>query len=635
MSPIQIASPMPPQSEVSMEAGAKVLSGSTEGKQRIAVREFCSNVAGYAAAVILTLVLVTVALQLWDADFTVPFRYGGGDGMLNLMLIKSTLDGGWYLDNDRLGAPDGQNLRDFPMPDALHFGVIKLLGRVFMDPAVVANLFFLLPFPLTALTSYFALRRFKLDRLPALVASVLYACAPYHFWRMIGHTMLAAYYLLPLSTWIIARICQGRSPFLQTISDAGKMRWSVWNWEAVGAIFVCALTGIAGVYYAFFTCFFLLGAGVKAAFQYRQWRHVGPAAALILVVASTCGAALAPNILYRAQHGKNHEAGARSPYEADFYSLNVSEMLLPIQWHRIPALARIHDRYLLPPRSPSGESPSMSPLGLAASVGFLWLVGRFLWRRRENENRVEDALAYLTVAAVALGTIGGFGASFNFYVMPMIRCYNRLSIYIAFFALAGLFLMVQRLTRRYVTGRSGFAAYAVALWAVLLVGAFDQTVPQFIPNYVEAKNLYAADAEFGKRMEAMLPPGAMVYQLPYVRFPESVPIHQLMDYELLRPFLHTRSLRWSYGAIKGRESSRRQAALAERPLAESLPELARRGFSGVYIDRAGFDDNGAAVERELTRLLGVVPQVSQSGQQGFFDMTAYTQAHRGLVNRLP
>ena len=74
-------------------------------------------------------------------------------------------------------------------------------------------------------------------------------------------------------------------------------------------------------------------------------------------------------------------------------------------------------------------------------MGFLWLVGRFFWRRRENDDRIEDALAYLTVAAVALGTIGGLGASFNFYVTPMIRCYNRLSIYIAFFALAGLFLM--------------------------------------------------------------------------------------------------------------------------------------------------------------------------------------------------
>ncbi len=628
MSPSQLATPSPPQSDSSTET-------SHESIDRKAVREFCTNLAGYAAAVITTLALVTVALQLWGADFRVPFRYGGGDGMLHLMLVKSTLEGGWYLDNDRLGAPDGQNLRDFPMPDALHFAVIKLLGAVFKDQAVVANIFFLLPFPLTALTSYFVLRRFKLNRSAAIVASVLYACAPYHFWRMIGHVMLAAYYLLPLTTWIIVRLSLGRSPFLQTLPESGKPCWRIWSWEAVGTVLICALTGIAGVYYAFFTCFLLLSAGIKAAFRYRQWRYLAAAAAPILVVAAACGAALAPNLFYIALHGKNHEAGRRIPYEAEMYGLSVSEMLLPITWHRIPALARLHERYMAPPRAAVRESALMSPLGVVASVGFLWLVGRFLWRRREKADSVVDSLAYLTVAAVILGTIGGLGASFNFYVTPMIRCYNRLSIYIAFFALAGLFLMVQRLTRRHTTGQYGSAAYAAGLCAVLLLGAFDQTVPQFVPNYLEAKKVYSADAEFGKLMEAALPAGAMVYQLPYVPFPETPPVHSLLDYELFRPFLHTRELRWSYGAMKGREAGQRQAALAERPLAESLPKLALAGFSGIYLDRAGFEDNGNAAEAELTRLLGAEPQVSKTGRQVFFDMTRYSKAHRSSVDPAP
>jgi phosphoglycerol transferase len=635
MPPSQLSPTAIPQLKPSEgTAGPPIQQEPTEIPGGSAIATLFKDASGYVAAVVGTLAVLTVTLQLWNADLTVPFGYGGGDGMMYLMLVQSTLDNGWFLDNDRLGAPDGQNLRDFPLPDVLHFGAIKLLGRVFKNPAVVTNLYFLLPFPLTALTSYFALRRFRLGRLAAVVASVLYACAPYHFWRMIGHPMLAVYYMLPLATWIIVRLYQGRSPFLQTVPDGVRARWRVWNWQAAGAILVCALTGIAGVYYAFFTCFFLLAASIKAAFRHRQWRHIGSAAILILVIASVCAAAVAPNILYIARNGKNYET-RREPYEADFYSLNVSEMLLPIASHRIPALARLREKYYLPPRTAKGEAASISPLGLVASVGFLWLVGRFLWRRREKEDRVEDALAYLTVAAVALGTIGGFGTSFNFYLSPMIRCYNRLSIYIAFFALAGLFLMVQRLVRRRVAGKWSFAAYAAGLGAVLLLGAFDQTATAFVPNYTEAKKQFVMDAEFGKRMEAALPVRAVVYQLPYVRFPESPPVHNLQDYELFRPYLHTHALRWSYGAVRGREASRRQAALAERPLADSLPVLADAGFNAVYLDRAAFEDNGAAIEVELTRLLGAEPQVSQTGRQVFFDMTRYAQVHHDSAKNLP
>ncbi len=217
----------------------------------------------------------------------------------------------------------------------------------------------------------------------------------------------------------------------------------------------------------------------------------------------------------------------------------------------------------------------------------------------------------------------------------MIRCYNRLSIYIAFFALAGLFLLVQRLTRRHVDSRLGFMAYATALGAVLVLGAFDQTEPPFVPQYAAEKKLYTMDAEFGKRMEAVLPAGAMVYELPYVRFPESLPAHNLSDYELFRPYLHTRTLRWSYGTMKGRELGSREAAFAKRPLTETLPELTKEGFRGVYLDRAGFADNGAAVEADLARLLGAAPIISQTGLQVFFDLTRYAQTHHNLVSTLP
>jgi phosphoglycerol transferase len=53
------------------------------------------------------------------------------------------------------------------------------------------------------------------------------------------------------------------------------------------------------------------------------------------------------------------------------------------------------------------------------------------------------------------------------------------------------------------------------------------------------------------------------------------------------------------------------------------------GFSGIYLDRDGFADRGAATEAELTRLLGAAPMVSWNNRQSFFDMSAYVWSLRG------
>jgi phosphoglycerol transferase len=51
--------------------------------------------------------------------------------------------------------------------------------------------------------------------------------------------------------------------------------------------------------------------------------------------------------------------------------------------------------------------------------------------------------------------------------------------------------------------------------------------------------------------------------------------------------------------------------------------LAWAGFSGVYIDRFGYMDNGLKIESELSNALSVSPIVSPNKRQTFFDLTAY------------
>jgi hypothetical protein len=593
---------------------------------RSSTLESWKNAAGYAATLLVVLTAMTATLRLWRADLREPFVYGG-DNLLSQMFIQNVLETGWVYDGARIGAPDGQDMRDFPLPDVLHLGIIKLMGYVSHDSALLLNLYYLLCFPLTALSAYFVLRRFRLGRTAALTVAVLYTCLPYHQARMTGHLFLAAYYLLPLMIWLLVRVYLGRYPLIRADSADGKPRWRFLSADAAGAALICVLTGLAGVYYAFFSCFFLLAVGVKAAFRERRWTPVIVATLFILLISGAVGAALVPSLIYQAHHGRNAGVAARLPAEADSYALTINEMLVPVAGHPIRAFRWMRERFLAWPRVPTGEGWS-APLGLAGSLGFLYLLGRFLWRRRDKIERTADALAYLNIIAVLLGAVGGIGSCFNLCVTPMIRCYDRISIFIGFFALAGLFLLLQRLAGRYDKNIAARLLHNVGLLVLLVLGILDQTSTQFTPAYAEAKREYQSDRDFGRRMEAAVPAGSMIYQMPYFAFPESGVLNSLTDYELVRPYLHTRTLRFSYGAMRNRGASNWLAAIAGKPIPQALEALAMAGFRGVYLDRAGFADSGASTEAELARLLGAGPLVSQSGRQVFFDMTSYVSALR-------
>ncbi|HVS40260.1 MAG TPA: hypothetical protein VMS17_32175 [Gemmataceae bacterium] len=574
------------------------------------------NICGYAAAACAAMITAAIVLHLSRAHLSVPLFYDK-DALPELTLLHNVQDSGWFLDNPRLGAPGVLDVRDYPMADALHFGIAKALLCVFHNPMVVYNLLLLLPFPVTALSAYFVFRRLRLGRLAALVPSVLYSCSAYHFLRMQLHPFLASYYLLPPMIWLALRVSLGRNP----------LRPRLWSWQAAGAILLCILTGIAGVYYAFFSCFFLLAAGMKSAVRERRWTPLGASALLAFVIAASLAAGLAPSLIHFAQHGQN-AALARLPGEADLFGMKIGELLLPTADHHNKGLAHIVDHYISDPvRRPTGEW-RFETLGVVAAVGFLYLIGRFLLRRRDKVERAEDGLAFLNVTAVLLGTVGGLGCVFAFWVSPMIRCYGRLSICIAFFALAGLFLTLQRIAERYVRGQWTRTAWTVGLLALLGVGAYDQTSAVMRPSYTETRRQFDSDRDFGRRIETLLPPGSMVYEMPYVPFPENPPVCGLADYELLRPLFHTRTLRWSYGTVKGGNTDFWQAELAKLPMPELVETLAFAGFRGIYLDRRGFADGAAQAEEELSCLLDVAPQVSRTGQQSFFDMSGYIESLR-------
>lgn len=139
---------------------------------------------------------------LYDIDLTIPLAYSG-DALLNSMWIKSIIDHGWYLHNDSVGAPFGLDMNDYAMSDNLHLLFIKIISLFSSNYALVMNLYYLLTYPITVVTSLIVLRHFKLSCPTASAASLIYAFLPYHFMRGEGHLFLASYYLVPFLFMII------------------------------------------------------------------------------------------------------------------------------------------------------------------------------------------------------------------------------------------------------------------------------------------------------------------------------------------------------------------------------------------------------------------------------------------------
>jgi len=565
----------------------------------------------YIAAAALCVLMLCFILKLWQADLRVPFFYSG-DSVFWATCIKGVIENGWYWQNPAVGAPGTLQLYEFPVIDNGVMMLMWLMTVFTHNPFVVMNVFYLLSFPLVAISSLYVLRHFNLSFVPALFASLLYALTPFHFIRNQHHLFYNDYYVVPLAVMVLL--------WLTTELLVTRSR------KFIISVLVAILLGCSGVYYPFFFCFLLLVAGAVGALKFRRLRPLLMAFVFIGITTATILINLSPSLIYLRQHG-HAEAIVRNPGEAETYGLRISQLLLPITVHRIRAVdlfKRFHNSYVLVTENDSAS------LGAIGSIGFLVLLAQLLYRKEliANARGLFHDLSALNMFAVLLGTIGSFGLLFSLYVSPAIRCYNRISIYIAFFSLMAVAYGLESIYRRTRTTRSRSIFYLL-LAVALIGGTWDQTSTWYIPTYAANKAEFGNDAEFVKRIEASIPAGSMIFQLPYIQFPEVPRVRNMYDYDHLRGYVHSRNLRWSFGSIKNRDTDRAQERVASLPPEQLVQELAFGGFTGLYLDRFGYEDQGVSLEAEFSKILQAKPLSSPNGRLLFYNLSDYGRSLRG------
>ena len=576
----------------------------------------------YLGTALASVAILIWVMKLWSADFSVPFHWKlGADVTFQAMLSKNLVEKGSLYTNSFLGAPGQLDLHDFPQPYFIHFFFMKLLSLVSHDFVVVFNLYFLLAFPLTAVVSLFVFRSFNFSWPSGVLGSLLFTFLPYHFMRGEAHFFLSTYYLVPLMVLAALWVSTGEPLFA---FDRGAGKGGLVTHKGLISLGSCVLIALDNPYYAFFGAFFLVVAAARAYLRHGHTGSVLSTAILLTALVVTFSTSLTPNLIYFHRHGKNDKVAHRQMGESEYFGLKISQLVLPVTGHRVGRVADRKGDYNRETSFLLNEDDSAS-LGLIGSCGFLVLLGWLLFGRPgESTVPLLDAASVLNVSAVLLGTIGGFSSLFALEISTVIRAYNRISIYIGFLALFAVVLLLDKLRQGWV--RQSWARpvrdrvlFRSLVLTLLVFGIFDQTTADFVPPYQEIKTEYQGDADFVRRIEASLPQGAMIFQLPYVAFPESRSLNRMRDYDHLRGYLHSRNLRWSYGAIKGRVGDSWEKETAALPTVKLVETLERAGFSGIYVDRFGYADQGVKLENELADSLHGVPVVSTDQRLTFFD----------------
>jgi hypothetical protein len=511
-----------------------------------------------------------------------------------------------------LGAPYGANFTDFTS-DMMHntgIVVLKIFVTITGSAEVATNLTFMSILAMAGLISYLVMLELGIKNWIAIVTSSVFGFSPFMIMRNFGHIVLTEAYFVPLSVLLCFWIYEREDIFRFDKNFFHVPR----NYFAVLFLLLIANNGIA--YYPFFTCFILLVTGVSKALKEGKFRYILHAMKFVAGICIFVVLSIMPHFIYVLHNGTNADAIVRSGgfAESEIYGLKIIQLFLPVDGHNIPFIQKAITTY----NTTSGyvNENITSYIGLVGVVGFIILLVTFFIKQKSNVTQRLGFLAELNLMLVLLGTIGGFGTIFAFLVSDQIRGYNRISIYITYVCVLAFAILMNGFYEKH-------RKYSViALVSFFCIFAMFEGFPRgYIPDYDTNKFNYESDDRFVKKIEATVSKEAMIYQLPYHKYPEGGPVNQMQDYHLFIGFIHSDYLRWSYGSIKGREGDKWNESISELSYSDMVTELKKAGFEGIYIDRRAYtEDQKESMEAQLQQITGTVPIVSENGNLSFFKL---------------
>jgi hypothetical protein len=545
------------------------------------------NLAKKDGLQILLIILVISSVFLWfywgSIRGGVPVAYkGDAIGVLERIRHYAQGEGDFIVSREisRLNAPEQGNWSDYPT-DKLPYAIGGFFAR-FLGVAQGSTANLLLFQVLAGVMFYCCGRPLGMERAQLIAGGILFGLAPFAFIRNINHLSLSAYWHLPVMVLTLMWLWGEPSVSLS---------------RKVGLLLGCGCGFLSGQLNAYYLGIFLvlltmvLPGGISSRGREALIAYI----AILISCISGFLAANADTFIRAATHGWNHAAVSRDLWWMTKFGLFLPDLLIPRD-HFLPRIQQEAWKfyYLHVPSELSGESQT-AYVGAIAVIGLLVMtVGSVIQISMRAAGRVSPFF-WLAVSILLFALPGGVNYLLGACGIQLLRGTNRYSILLACVALYYLcsFRLPQRCPRWLVP---------TLLIPVTMLGIIDQIpqLPSWEKNEIqEGSRAYSADSHFFPELEKMLPKGAMVFDLPVKDYPESGPVYKMDDYEHLRPLLHTTSLRFSYGTVKGRGDVEWQKVVSGKIPADFVRELQGRNFAAVLVNRRAYEDQGEIWKRKM------------------------------------
>lgn len=540
------------------------------------------------------------SILIFGSDFyhintNVPGIYYG-DGVAFLVNLQRSFEGPWVYTNDRMGFPWISDYTETPQSDILNYLIIKCLTYLTGSLIFAVNIYFILGFIVIFLITFLLLRSLKISQLSAFIGSICYALVAYHFLRL-SHIFFTWYFVAPAYIFIYYKIIN---------FDFSKKILTKQNFKYY--IFLFILPFFGGYYtlfsiFGFVFCFFIVY--VKNKNFIRSLLLIGSCLAFVI---SSIIINLLPTIYFIYKYGYNYENLNRLPMESEIYAFKISQLFIPAGYHIIGVFRELSNFFFL--QSGYANENATASLGILTCIGLIISLSNLL-SHVINRNKVNSILltdnrilisGLFILFYLLFASMGGLVSLYSLLISSTARGWNRVSIYIACFAIISLTILFDIVFAKV---KSKIFHYLIVVAAVCFI-VLDQS-PVFSSFIQSQSSQYQRDKKFFQSIEKQLPTASAVFQFPYQNYPGDDQKYAMDVYAHSLAFLHTSQLRWSFGGMRWREGDWFYRQLALLPLNDQLDIIRAMGFKGITIDKSGYCDGGKWIIQQTQNYLNQYP----------------------------
>lgn len=552
---------------------------------------------------IITFIIMFFSLKLYNYKLGLPILDERGDLAIMYMISGEIYHEGWFpVITDRLGYPFNSYFGTF-LPfifintEVLLMKIISLFGfNSFID---IFNIAYILIYPISAIISFYVMRNLKISAFVSMIGALSFAFLPFIFQR-IPHYYLAAIYFIPLTILLCIWLYEDDNIFKlnKTFFKNKKNVFSI--------LFIILIANNGSSYYQFLSCFFICIVALCKFLNYKKLNKIYSSIIALILLIFFYGINYLPLLIYKKNNFINVDI-PRNFVESEIYSTKISHLLLNTK-----LFPEYYSQAMLVNENRTAY------LGIIGVIGFLILIIYMFINSNKYVSRI-SLLSKLNIAAVLFTTMGGFSSLFSFFITPMLRSYNRISVYIAFISILAFCLIVDK----YFIKRN--LVFYISFIILLLFSLYDQ-IPNIDFNNKEKSKLFVMDKDFIKNIEMSIPEGSAVYQYPsHPMIDAYAPINGVVHYQELIGYLFSDKLKWSAKGDYGREENKWYDEVSKLDPLDFLNEISYAGFNGLYIDKRLFEDQDYInnFQREVEAILNIKPIIHDNDNIFFYSLVDF------------